>query len=269
MTSNPISNRDRESADADKVNAALKLFGTGELDKVESLLLAVIANTPSDYSIFEEDDDAIAIKFWDQASFFHYIQWHKAQGTANKSIRWIGNAYPRAYFYLGFLRVKQEQFGQAIEFLDKGASLEPTNPNFSLEKAMALAHSGQKQEALALYDQVALTGIGPYVSPREVAMALRGRGSVLIEMGYLDYAEAAFKLSLRLEPENKIALNELLYIDQLRQGGSTTDSQIVSSTSTDYSKCGICGQKIQQGVIMLLNGIETPVCKSCAAERSK
>ncbi len=43
-------------------------------------------------------------------------------------IAWIGNAYPRAHYYLGFLCVKRRQFDRAVEFLDRGHQLEPTNP---------------------------------------------------------------------------------------------------------------------------------------------
>lgn len=54
---------DIEAADVDKVDAALQLISSGRLDEAETLLLDVIANTPSDYANDEETDEAISIKF--------------------------------------------------------------------------------------------------------------------------------------------------------------------------------------------------------------
>ena len=47
-------------------------------------------------------------------------------------------------------------------------------------------------------------------------MSLRGLGFSLIELKQLDEAEKAFQESLQIEPENKLAQNELAYIQQLR-----------------------------------------------------
>jgi tetratricopeptide (TPR) repeat protein len=168
---------------------------------------------------------------------------------------------------MGFLCVKREQFDRAIEFLDKGQRLEPTNPVFVFEKAHALAHSGRKREALVLYDSV--TEIGPHVSARDVAVAQRGRGFLLIEMGDLDRAETAFKASLELEPESEVALNELRYIDHLRQGGRATFTKSVASSGPDLSRCAVCGKQFKKGVVVLVNGTPTSICKTCEGKFTK
>jgi tetratricopeptide (TPR) repeat protein len=257
-------NPDHEAFDAERVDTAFKALGAGNLDLAESVLLSVIGNTPPDYSSVQEDHNGLTIKFWDQAAFLHYVNWHKSQGTANKSIRWLYNAYPRAYFYLGFLHVKQGKFDQAIEFLDKGERLEPTNPLFTLEKAFALVHSGRCREALVLYERVA--EIGPFVRARDVATAWRGRGAAFIELGDLDRAETAFTVSLQFEPGNNVAINELLYIKQLRRGGRAASSETVTSTSSDYSTCAVCGTKFQEGIVVLRDGKQVLICKSCEAK---
>lgn len=259
--------RERESADADTVDAALEAIVEGNIDKAESLLASVITNTPSQYTNCEEDNEALSIKFWDQNAFIHYVTWQTQQELANRKINWIGNAYPRAHYYMGFICVKQKRFDRAIEFLDIGQSLEPTNPKFVFEKAQALVHSGKKNEALAMYDQV--TEVGPYVSVRDVAVARRGRGFVLIELQNLDGAEAAFRSSLELEPANEIALHELQYIHHLRQGGAATFAQAVPSTGPNASVCAVCGNQFDKGIVITVNGMPVSICKKCERKLTK
>lgn len=49
------------------------------------------------------------------------------------------------------------------------------------------------------------------------ALALRGTGFALIELGDLPAVRQAYEASLQLDPASKIAANELVYIQQLQQ----------------------------------------------------
>jgi tetratricopeptide (TPR) repeat protein len=256
-----------ESVDAEQVNVAMDALAAGKFDEAESLLLAVIANTPSNYTNVIENADGLSIKFWEQSDFLHYITWQQDRGLAKQSINWILNAYPRAHYCMGFLCVKKNQFARAIEFLDRGLQLEPTNPKFLLEKAQALIRSGLKAEALALYDQIG--EIGPYMSARHLAVALRGRGFALIELGDLQRAEDAFKSSLRIEPNSQVALNELLYIEELRQGGAATNIETVQWTAPDGSSCAICGNQFEKGIVVSLDGMPVSICNRCKGKITK
>lgn len=260
-------NSNQESADVEQVEAAINAIASGDLVKAEMLLLGVIAKTPVDYTSIHDDEKSTSIRFWDQNAFIHYVTWHQERGTANKNITWIGNAYPRAHYYMGFLCVKRKQFDRAIEFLDKGQRLEPTNPMFALEKAQALVHSGRHAESLALYGSV--REIGPFVSARNVAVARRGRGFVLIEMGDLDAAEVAFRESLEIEPNNSVALNELQYINHLRRGGGAVSAEAVTSTGADLSLCAVCGKGFKEGFLVSVRGNPTPICKRCNDKLTK
>lgn len=257
---------DSESADANKVQAAIAAISSGDLDTAEKLLLAVIANTPSAYSNSTEDDDKLSFKFWDQMAFVHYVTWQRHRGI-EKSVTWILNAYPRAHYYMGFLCVKRKQFDRAIEYLDKAQSLDPTNPKIGFEKAQALMHSGRKEEALALYDQV--TEVGPHVSALDLAVARRGRGFVLIEMGRLDDAENAFLSSLELEPGNEVTLGELAYIEHLREGGDVASIGVVTSTGPNPSTCAVCGRGFTKGVVVSLDGRPVSICTRCNGKLTK
>jgi tetratricopeptide (TPR) repeat protein len=249
------------------VDQAVAALIAGDLAAALALLRGVIANTPAGYANSSEDPDGrLCIKFWDRQAFIHYVLWQKRQGHS-RSVRWVGNAYPRAYYYMGFLGVKSRQYEEALKYLERGHELEPTNPKFTFEKAQALVHSGHKLQALALYETV--TEVGPYVSTPDIAVARRGRGFVLIELGRLDEAEAAFTSSLEIEPGNEIALGELQYIKQLRQGGNRSPGKAVPTQTSRLFDCAVCGKSLAQGVVVTVNGVPQIVCDGCEGRLPK
>lgn len=260
---------DREYADAKRVDEAVDAIVAGDLARAESVLLAVVANTPSPYTNSFETKEDVSIRFWDQAEFIHYIAYSKDRGLLpeGKSISWIPNAYPRAFYYLGFICVKRKQFAKAIEFLEKGQRLEPTQPMFVFEKAKALISLDRRAEALAMYDGV--NELSPYVNVRHLAIARRGCGFVLIEQGNLDAAESSFNASLTFEPGNKIALNELQYIDHLRKGGVAGGTEVVPTLSPDFSECALCQAKITKGVVVSVQGMPVALCERCERKLTK
>lgn len=258
---------DLELSDAEKVDTAIEALKSGRLDEAERILLRVVANTPAHYANSCTDDQWVGVKFWDQTEFLHYIAWQRDHGHGDQSVRWLSNAYPRAYYYLGFLSVKRKQIGKAMEYLEKGHTLEPTNPHFILEKAKALVQAGCKHEAIGLYDQLSETSA--HIHQRHLAMAKRGRGFVLIELGDLDQAEVAFKASLKLDPENQVAVNELQYIDHLRKGGSAAQAQSVRVPGADLSVCVVCAQTFEKGIAITLDGMPAVVCSRCQRKLTK
>lgn len=267
MTKGPP--KEREAIDAEWVDAAFEAISAGDLDQAEKLLLAVIANTLANYVNSFAVEHGVAIKFWDQLEFMHYISWQQDHGQANQSVHWQINAYPRAYYALGFVCVKRKQGARAIEFLEQGQQLEPTNPRFILEKAQALMSLGKMEEALAQYALV--RELGPYVNAHHLALVQRGRGFVLIELGQLDEAEASFVQSLRIEPGNELAMNELAYIEHLRAGGDADASEIqaVPAVMPDLSKCAVCRQKFEEGVMVSVDGMPMNICRRCDRKLTK
>lgn len=255
-----------ERADAERVDSAVRMLHTGDIATAEKTLNEVVARIPDEYVFQFEQDGRLFIKFWDQNEFLHYVLWQKKHGV-QKEITWIGSAYPRVCYYLGFLNVKRGEFDRATDWLDRGAALEPTNPKFRFEKAQALLKLKRHQEALLLYESVDQPG--PYVSPHNLAMALRGKGFALIEMGSLDPAEAAFLKSLELEPGNKIAQNELNYIASLRRGGTASATQSVTTSAPAVSFCAVCGLKSVSGRLVELDNKPTFVCDRCVRKLTK
>ncbi len=263
----PGSKENCEVNDVDNVEKATVALRNGNLDLAETILLSVITNTPEGYSnITYNSDNSLTIRFWDQQSFVHYIGWMKKEGKKHSSIKWPGNAYPLAYYLLASISVDKKDYDGAIVYINNGLSLEPTNPKFLLEKAVALLYIGEKQKALSLYESI--DKIDPFVSAIDMAVATRGRGSVLIEMGQLDKAEEQYKKSLELEPNNEIALHELECIKSLREETGTLKLQ---SPSMDPPPspfvCAWCGNKEAELLTVVnVDDSHISVCQNCMAE---
>jgi tetratricopeptide (TPR) repeat protein len=216
-----------------KVDEAIQNIQAGNISNAQHLLEEVIANTPDDYLAEYEKDGVLHIEFWDKLEFLHYVTWQKLYGT-DRSVTWVLNAYPRAYYYLGFTHVHLKNYYKALEYLDIGHRLQPNNPTFLMEKATAYSSLGEHSKALSLYEQV--PDIGPFTTAPMKARALRGEGSQLIELGQLDAAEKAYKRSLKHDPDNELALQEIAYISHLRSGGRRTTARLVKTESLQKGK---------------------------------
>ena len=65
------------------------------------------------------------------------------------------------------------------------------------------------------------------------ARILRGLGVTLIDMDKLDEAEKTLYQSLKYEGGNQIAINELNYIDKLRDGAEKQPVELINGNSID------------------------------------
>lgn len=268
MVTPGLNENELEALDTERVNQSLSAIRAKDFATAEDLLSQVCANTPSDYTnSFQEADGTLVIKFWDKAAFLHYVSWPPPTGCGC-NVRWILNAYPRAHYYLGFACVALSKPEQALQFLERGRELEPTNPHFNFEMAHAFIRMKQPENALAFYD--AISEISPYVSRLNLAVAKRGRGSALIALERLDEAEEAFRESLDCEPGNRLALNELIYISELKMGckatpGMThvTDSKRKVTSHPNPQKCAVCGAVSSQGTAVGIQGATQFVCHTC------
>lgn len=261
--------RKTEAADAEKVDEALRAIRCDDHLAAESMLLEVARRSPSPQAYtyrFEDAEGRQFIKFWDQHEFLHYVTFAPNDGK-QAMISWIKSAYPRAFFHLGFLKVKCGELEQAVAFLDAGLALEPANPKFLCEKAQALNGLKRFDEALALYRSI--RQIGPHVTAHDLAVAWRGQGFTLIGLADLDAAEQAFHRSLEIEPESELARSELAYIAHLRRGGREVRGGFVVSKGFE-TRCSVCGKPIagragvhnDEGKVIL-------VCEGCQPKKKR
>lgn len=205
--------REQEAADAVKVDEAVEAIDAGDYEKAEKLLLEVVANTPEEYQNVIETEGTIYIKSWDLDTFLHYLNWQQQHGNLDHNVHWFTNAYPRAYYYLGFLAVHYGDYDQAISYLDSGRLLDSQHPRLRLEKAQALIGKRDFQAALDLLEQINNTG--PFVINSDLAAALRSRAFILVEMGDFNHAREILRAALQLDPDNLSVLDELEYISNL------------------------------------------------------
>lgn len=141
------------------------------------------------------------------------------------------NPYPQIAFLLGSFYVETGKFNDAVKALDAGLALSPlpkerlgaTVPHLYSERGVALGQLKRWKDALASYD----AGLAlPKVDKAQRAVLYRGRGFALTEMGRLDEAAEAYKASLKLDPGNDIAKNELAYIASLQAGGKAVNGTV-------------------------------------------
>ena len=155
-------------------------------------------------------------------------------------MRWVLSAYSRAYFHLGYIDLEEENPDSALRHLEASLKLEPSQPVTLCEMALVHVTRGDHEKAIALYDQALETR--PWISDSVRALALRGKGVRLIDLGDLDAAKSCLMESLRYAPGNEMAINELFLISNLKTGVETDRLTLELRRSTSGEKrCEACG----------------------------
>ena len=174
----------------------------------------VVSRVPADYRHAYEVGGTLYLRCQSVEDVQQYAAWMKANGQWRRAV-WNKDVYPRAFFWLAYLAVQEQDFGRAIEMSDRGLKLAPECSRLATEKAHALIRLGRLSEAKQIYEEV--LGRDGFVLRHDRAVCLRGKGYVLIEESNLTAAEIAFRQSLEYEPDSDAALQELCYIEKLRQ----------------------------------------------------
>jgi tetratricopeptide (TPR) repeat protein len=115
-----------------------------------------------------------------------------------------------------FLQVERRDLDAALETLQRKGLAAPTMANTFTERGFILNQLHRYAEARRAYEH-ALYLIARYPANPDEAVAQRGLGYALTELGELDAAQRAYERSLELDPGNALAENELGYIQHLRQ----------------------------------------------------
>jgi Flp pilus assembly protein TadD len=179
----------------------------GNMAQAEEILLDVWCRCPDTYQYDFVEDGKRYVKFWDMQEFLSYAA---REGRETKEeIAWIASAYPRACYYLAFLSVERRDFTSALKWLKKGQRLEPHNAKFLNETGIVYSLLKDCVNALASYEAALAL---PSASHRDQAVALRGAGVQLIELGRIEEAKEKLVQSLKIEPNSDVAKNELAYI---------------------------------------------------------
>ena len=198
----------------DPVNTATSLIMDKNDEKTAELILKkVVANIPDNWKPINELTNEIRIAFWHKQEFLAYIEYYKKTRKA-KNLIWVVPSYSRAFYYLSFIAVRRKEWNRALVYINKALELEEDHPVLLCEKAQIMnVGMNEKEEAYKIFMKA--IAVRPWWIS---AQAMRGAAVVLIDLKKLKEAEMWLQESLKIEPENKVAINEMKYIKQLRSG---------------------------------------------------
>lgn len=125
-----------------------------------------------------------------------------------------------AMFGKAFSLVELRRYPEALATLQRLVKLAPHNALYLIEYGQLLARLKQPEQALPLMRKAEEEAKLAPDGSRSIltASAMRGQGYVLVELGRLDEAEAAYRKSLTVMPDHRGALAEIEYIQGRRSG---------------------------------------------------
>lgn len=206
----------REGIGADQqqaVSKAIELVKQGQLESADPLLDGVLSRfadlmgaSNQTYVCFRQNQG------YDQ--FVKELGQAKLQGGLR--VTRVHDSFAQALQMKAYIASARKQWDRAIEYLNKKISYAPYEAQPFTEMGYVLNAQGKPKEALEAYGKGYALGVAHGATKTEQATALRGMGCAQIDLGKLDEAVTSFKKSLELEPGNKVALNELKYIEKIR-----------------------------------------------------
>ncbi|WP_114227680.1 MULTISPECIES: hypothetical protein [Sphingomonas] len=119
----------------------------------------------------------------------------------------------------GYALTELKRTAEAEQMLATLVGHDPQNPQYLIEYAFAVRSNGGNERALDLYRQAQQLGTkvaDKRLSRHVQAVALRGQGFTLSDLGRWHEAVSAYKQSQRFEPDDAIAAHELQWIAQNR-----------------------------------------------------
>ncbi|WP_375396320.1 hypothetical protein [uncultured Sphingomonas sp.] len=141
-----------------------------------------------------------------------------AAKAANREAVAIEPGWCRAQYINAFALVDLGKLDEAGAAFERLLTFAPRNSRYLNE--LGYVYQAQKKWDLSL-DAYRRSEIAADLAPDDVVkercVALRGQGYDLVELGQLNYAEAAYRRCLAIAPDDKNSRNELLYIEQQRK----------------------------------------------------
>jgi tetratricopeptide (TPR) repeat protein len=202
--------------------AVREVWGGGGFAAIEARregLIRALDHAPARFPMIEKIDAhtiVVRAEDTDAAVFLTVVAAAAAGKGAKAEVRQEFNTYPLAALLLGAYAVEKNRPREALAYLERGLALQPGNALLLNEKAAAYEALHQPDKALAAVEPW-LAG-GNLASDQTRARLLRAKGFALTELDRLADAEAAYRESLKAEPDHPGAQRELAYIDSLRQG---------------------------------------------------
>ncbi len=206
----------QEKADMALAMSALDLMQTHDIDKLNAMvpdLKAALGHAPDKPSHPEHCGDSIIVysdELSDMLTLSAMIQGHEKEFGAAKVEQREALPYPLLAFVVGWIEYEGEDYASAHDVYAKGLLNDPNYNSLIMEDTLTLAALHRSPEALTQLD--AYLARNPDLPDELMANAQRKRGYVLVELERWDEAEAAYKESLKLDPEDETSQGELEYI---------------------------------------------------------
>jgi tetratricopeptide (TPR) repeat protein len=206
----------QEKADMALAMSALDFMQAHDMDKLNTMLpdlKTALGHAPDIVSHPEHCGDSIIVysdELSDVLTVSAMIQGHEKEFGASKVAQHEVLPYPLLAFVVGWIEFENEDFQSAHDAYAKGLLNDPNYHLLIMEDTLTLAALHRSPEALGQLD--AYLARNPDLPDAQMANALRKRGYVLVELERWDEAEAAYKDSLKLEPDDETAQGELEYI---------------------------------------------------------
>ncbi len=189
------------------LETAEELLRAGKADQSLALVNPII-----DRAMLKDAKNATAICPGEAAAFLQSYM----KGNVRVSVE---NDWCEAMLVKGYALNELNRSAEAEPVLAKLVRHDPGNPNYLTEYAYTVRVNGKLERSLDLYKRA--EKIAAKLQDRESAahwraVALRGQGYAYTDLQRWDDATKAYQRSLEYEPDNKIARNELQYIEQNR-----------------------------------------------------
>ncbi len=152
-----------------------------------------------------------------QYTFQSNEDYQEFKRASTLDFEWIDWGYKECLQMQAFIAAERRDFASALPILQGLEKVAPMSAGTAVERGYIQNQMGDPSGALSAYKR-ALEISHRYQSQRQYqAAALRGIGYALVELKRLDEAERAYQDSLKIEPNNPIAQNELAYIRELQK----------------------------------------------------
>jgi len=158
---------------------------------------------------------SVYVCFTANADYDKFVNENKAKG---KIVR-IDSCFCQALHLKAFILASTGKTDLAMKYLEREAALAPCSSSPLCEMGYIYNLSKKSTDARAIYEKsLEMCEKYPASNPSKIkAAALRGLGFVYIEIGDLKKARSLYEDSLRIDPNNSTALQELEYISGIEK----------------------------------------------------
>ena len=144
------------------------------------------------------------------------VEKERGEASGRPFVR-VSYAYANALHLQAFIASGRKQWPEALALLEQEMRFAPWECHAYIERGYIMNQQGSNAEAIRVYQKGLDLATKHGATPADRASAWRGIGFAQTELGQLDAARNSYNESLKLEPGNKIALNEIDYIRDLEQ----------------------------------------------------